>query len=219
MQEAHCLLHSKSSLCWGGVPFERKGTPSSLRWGRYPREPPPDLGWSTPISRMGWGTPHLDLGCGTLPPHQQNGIPPCLDLGWGTPIQTWDGVPPTPGMGYPHVWTWDGVPPPTQTWDEVPPTQSWDRVPLPPPHKCEQTETITFPHPSDAGGENMITKSVRSYLRNIEWILTKDYAGVDFLFVFCFVFVFVCFGLFRLYHKQTLKSNKKWVFCLREGFW
>ena len=60
------------------------------------------------------------------------GIPtpplPSPDLGQDT-------LPFRSGMGYPPVKTWDGYSPP------------------PPPRKCEQTENITFPHPSDAGGK------------------------------------------------------------------
>ena len=84
-----------------------------------------------PVSRMGYP-----------PSHQQDGVPPHPNLGWGspqlagwgttqsagwgTPIQTWDGLTPLsrPGMGYP-----------------------------PPPYKCGQTETVTFPHPSDTGSK------------------------------------------------------------------
>ena len=89
------------------------------------------------------------------------------------PTWTWDGVPPSPlpgpGMGYPPTQTWDGVPPlpgpgmgyppyldlrwgtpPTQTWDGIPPLPR-PEMGYPPPRKCEQTENITFPHPSDGG--------------------------------------------------------------------
>ena len=53
------------------------------------------------------------------------GYSPCPDLGWGTPhLDLGWGTPPRPGMGYPHL------------------------------RKCGQTETITFPHPLDAGGNN-----------------------------------------------------------------
>ena len=56
------------------------------------------------------------------------GTLPHPDLGWGYP-PSGGCCPPLP------IWTWDGVPPPAS-------------------HKCEQTENITFPHPSDAGGKN-----------------------------------------------------------------
>ena len=117
----------------GGAPFSHGGA--------YPH---PDLGW---------GTSHPDLGRGI--PHP----------GWITP-------PPRPGTGYCPTQTWDGVPhlgwgtPPTQTWDGVPPPRPRMGYPSPlrpemgyPPHprKCGQTETITFPHPSDAGGNNAET--------------------------------------------------------------
>ena len=49
----------------------------------------------------------------------------------------------------------DGVPPyPDLAWGTPPPPKTWDRVP-PPPRKCEQTENITFPNTSDAGGNKM----------------------------------------------------------------
>ena len=38
------------------------------------------------------------------------------------------------------------------------PVQTWDGV-LTNPRKCEQTENITFPHPSDAGGNNVTKPS------------------------------------------------------------
>ena len=63
-----------------------------------------------------------------------------LSNGWGGyPIQTWDGVPlPIPGTGYPPPRPGMGYPHPDL-----------------PSRKCEQTENITFPHPSDAGGNNV----------------------------------------------------------------
>ena len=57
-------------------------------------------------------------------------------LRWGTPSQVWWGGTRTgPGWDTPHpIWTWLGYPPPP---------------------RCEQTENITFPHPSDAVGNNV----------------------------------------------------------------
>ena len=76
---------------------------------------------------VGGGVPHPVMG----------GVPLHPDLGQDTPppTQTWHGVPPRPGTGYdPHQ------------------DLGWG---TPPPRKCGQTETITFPHPSDAGGKNL----------------------------------------------------------------
>ena len=87
------------------------------------------------------------IGGGGLPWVGGRGIPH-LRSGGGTPSQVW-GVPRLlrPGMGYP----------PTQTWDGVPPSPYLDlRWGTPPPCKCEQTENITFPHPSDVGGKNSL---------------------------------------------------------------
>ena len=36
------------------------------------------------------------------------------------------------------------------------------------PHKCEQTENITFRHPSDAGGKKIIMTKVRDY--SLTWV-------------------------------------------------
>ena len=93
-----------------------------------------------PIQSWWWG--------GTLgPPHHPDlagGTPHHPDLGWGTPhTQTWDGVPPPPSS--------PGVP-------AHPPNRPGMGYP-PPPHKCGQTENITFPHPSDAGGNNSYHRS------------------------------------------------------------
>ena len=90
------------------------GTPSSH--GR---------GGDTPSSHGGgWGVPHPDLAGGTPPPSR-----PCWGIPLVPPIQTWDGVPPTPGMGYPHHPDLGWGTPPTQTLDVVPPIQTWDGVP------------------------------------------------------------------------------------------
>ena len=49
----------------------------------------------------------------------------------------------------PQTWDWE----PSQTWDWDPPTLTWDRVP--PLGVDWQTENNTFPHPSDAGGNEL----------------------------------------------------------------
>ena len=60
------------------------------------------------------------------------------------PLQTLDGVPhPDLGWGYPQL---------DLGWGYLP-VQIVMGVPL--PRKCGQTENITFPHPSDAGGKNV----------------------------------------------------------------
>ena len=163
MQEAHHPPHSKCSLCcsvqWGGGP--RDGVSPPQTWGT-PRHGVPPQTWGTSPD-MGtprtWGTPlpYPDLRWGT----------PTPDMGWVTPptiIQTWPGSPPdlrwgtpTPDMGWvtpPHHHPdLAGVPPRPEMG--YPPTSDlrWGNPPL--PHKCEQTENITFPHPSDAGGNNI----------------------------------------------------------------
>ena len=63
--------------------------------------------------------------------------------------ETWD--PPHPRLDQPTWKIWDLGPPPSP-----PPVQGWISLlenlrPGTPPPKCEQTETITFPHPSDGG--------------------------------------------------------------------
>ena len=83
-----------------------------------------DLGWCTSIQTWDRVPPYQDLGQGTLHP----------DLGWGTPHSDL-------GWGTPCLDLEWGTPP------------DLERVP-PPPRKCGQTETITFPHPSDKGGKN-----------------------------------------------------------------
>ena len=124
MQEAHCLLCSKCSLCssvqWegrDGVP-PRHGVPPGHRvppgMGYSLHGVPPEMGYPPDLR---WGTPTSDLRWGTPPPRPEMGYPPYLRL----------------EMGYP----------PTSHLRWGNPT---------PPRKCEQTENITFPHPSDAGG-------------------------------------------------------------------
>ena len=107
----------------------------------------------------GWeGVPHPVLVVGGYTSHPppsrpgREGTSHHPDLGWGTP-QPRHGIgylPPTqPGMGY--------LPHPDLGWGTLHP-QTWDGVPH--PHKCGQTETITFPHPSDAGGNYLCYKPV-----------------------------------------------------------
>ena len=76
------------------------------------------------------------------------GTPSSLGQGRGVPHPVLDGGVPHPVLDR-RATPWVGVPP-FLILDGVPPVWTWDGVP---PHldKCEQTETITFPHPSDAG--------------------------------------------------------------------
>ena len=104
-----------------------------------------------------------------------------FSLGGGYPIQSWMGAYPNWGVphpvltGVPLSWSWMGTPPPISRMGYplsrprmgyppsrpgmgyTPPTPGWG-TPCPdlgwgtPPHMCGQTENITFPHPSDAGG-------------------------------------------------------------------
>ena len=70
------------------------------------------------------------------------GVAPCPDLGWGSPpLISRMGYPPHPDLGW-------GSPSP--------------------PGKCEQTENITFPPPSDAGGK-YVKKQLFLILLNIFW--------------------------------------------------
>ena len=105
------------------------GTPSSPGPPGYPPPSRPGQITPPPPSKPSWGgTPHHpDLGWGTS--HS--------DLRWGTPHPNLRWSTPHPDLG----------------WDNPPPPQTWDGVP-PPPRKCEQTENITFSHPSDEGGKN-----------------------------------------------------------------
>ena len=132
---------------WWGVP--QISPPSRPGWG-VPRVPPP----SRPGQGGTWGTPHPDLSGGT--PHPGTGYTPKPGIEY--PItQTSDKVPPTdrpgmrypppprPGMGYlPTHRPGMGYPPPTDMGQGIPP-----------PCKCGQTENITFPHPSDVGGNEV----------------------------------------------------------------
>ena len=98
-------------------------------------------------------------------------VPPCQGPSPGRVLPL-ARVPPQPGYpparvpptGYPSPpsWSWQGTPPAGP--GRVPPRLSHGilgnvakhygiRVPPPAP-RCEQTENITFPHPSDAGGKN-----------------------------------------------------------------
>ena len=88
-------------------------------------------------SRWG-GTLSFLMGMGY--PIILHGVPPCSDLGWGYPL-SW------PEIGVPPILTWDpirkdGVPPSQRDWIEYLPPPNW------------QTENSTFPHPSDADGNN-----------------------------------------------------------------
>ena len=115
----------------GGVPHPRSGgVPHPRSRGGTPSQVWGYLGYP-PSSRPGWGTPTLDLRWGTPSPYLRWGTPLPSRPGWGTPPPVLARVPPylRPEMGYP-----------------------------PPPRKCEQTENITFPHPSDAGGNNISTE-------------------------------------------------------------
>ena len=130
------------SVWWvGGTP----GTPPPSRPGQGVHS----LG-STP-SQVWGGTPARS-GVGT--PSQVWGVPrPGLDGGYpipevGVPWPGLDGG----GWGTPHHSDLDGIPPDLR-WG-TPNHPDLDGVRPPPPRKCEQTENITFPHPSDAGGKN-----------------------------------------------------------------
>ena len=123
---AHRVAIASACYSWGGTqstpPGPGMGYPPTWTWDGVPPLPGPGMGY-----------------------------PPYLDLGWGTPL-------PGPGMGYPPTWTWDGVPPYLDLgWGTPLPRTEMGYPPLPrpemgyPPLRCEQTETITFPHPLGGG--------------------------------------------------------------------
>ena len=89
-------------------------------------------------------------------------VPPPPNLRPGTPpwkSETWDPTPWKSETWGPPPKIWDLGPPPrkSETWDPPRKSETWDPPPVrgwigyPPPPKCEQTETITFPYPSDGG--------------------------------------------------------------------
>ena len=164
-KEGSCKNRARKSSC-----MNARGTPSAelqvlallisilMGGGEIPH---PVLNGGYPIQPwMGGEVPHPVLDGGTqsnlgwwgYPIQSWTGGYPHPDLGWGTPISRMGYPPSRPGMGYSPVQTWDGVTPlPIQTWDQVPPSRPWMGYPS---CKCEQTENITFPHPSDASGNN-----------------------------------------------------------------
>ena len=127
---------------------------------------------STPsavLSRRGRGIPHHWTGGGGTP--SLTGVPPILTW-WGFPIPGWGY--PIPDQGTPSSGPSQHIPPPPAgpgwgtpwegTWDQslgYTPERTWDQsryygmeMGYTPPRvrTDKQTETITFPHPSDAGG-------------------------------------------------------------------
>ena len=71
------------------------------------------------------------------------------DLAVGT-----QGTPPT-------IHTWPGYPPPHHPdLARVPPPHPRPGMGYPPPRKYEQSENITFPHPSYAGGNKQLLECV-----------------------------------------------------------
>ena len=74
------------------------------------------------------------------------------------PIQGWMSLPENliPGIPLPPVQGWISLPKNLRLGTPPPPCPRLDQptrksVTWDPPQKCEQTETITFPHPSDGG--------------------------------------------------------------------
>ena len=124
--------------------------------------------------------PVLDWGGGRYPnPVLDRGYPfPGLG-GAGTPSCWWGG---TPGMGhtlhldlgrgYPPTWTWEeGTPrPPPGPGKGVPPIEVWTDT---------QSENITFPHPSDAGGNEHTPVHVRI------WRFRSAKCDKDFNSIYC----------------------------------
>ena len=165
-QEAYRPIRSKCSLCCS-VSRIGGGTLSSPGQGGYPIQnwmgeyhiqswcgvPHPFLtegwgysiqswvegygNWVAPCPDLGWGIPRPDLGMRYPSPDLRWSAPPHPDLRIGYPLSR-------PGMGYPPSWPGNGVASPLSAGQGYPH----------PPRKYEQTENITFPHPSDAGGNN-----------------------------------------------------------------
>ena len=142
--------HNRPGSVWLG------GVPLVLVRGHTPCH-----GWGG-TSYPGWGVP-LVLAGGYLPVLAK-GVPPVL-VGGCTPVLGWTGdrtgvSPPWAGLSIGPVTGRGYSPPPGK--DLGPETmkgpRTWDQRPwgtLPPP--CGQTHTCensTFPHPSDAGGDN-----------------------------------------------------------------
>ena len=101
-----------------------------------------------------------------------------LPRGGTPPTCTWEGGPPSrPGKGYCRPATWEGGTPPAWIWEGVPPCLDLGRgyppcqpgmVVPPPPVEVwtdTQSETITFPHPSDAGGKNLLRRGLDGYCK------------------------------------------------------
>ena len=105
-------------------------TPSSSNGGGGGGGAPSSPDKEVPLILTWDGYPHPPSCLG-------KGTPPHPDLRRGTPILTLKRGNPTP---------------PILTWGGGTPHQPDEGTP--PPHKCGQTENITFPHPSDAGGNN-----------------------------------------------------------------
>ena len=123
-------VSSTPSVTRSGVPPPSRGTtPARSDVGGY-------LRWSFPPARSDGGYPRW-----STPPHRSDGGYPR----WGTPQQG------TPQKGT-HGQVWWGVPELDLAWVPPPPPYGPGRgTPL--PHRCEQTENITFPHYSDAVGK------------------------------------------------------------------
>ena len=132
----------------GGYPIQaqQRGTWSSLGRGMPPSSPgwggTPGYPW--PGTWTAWGYLGYPLswpgtwpGCGGTPGY----LSP--DLGWGTSTQIWDGIP----MSRPLP----GYPPPSRPGNGVPPILTWDGV-TPPSQQVWTDLKNTFPHRSDAGG-------------------------------------------------------------------
>ena len=117
-----------------------KGVPLPLYRPVKEVTPAPPLSCPPPPPRPEKGVrhPHKDLGRGTpcpTPARPRKGVSPHLrmDMGRGTP------TPPPPNLERGTL-TW--------TWEWIPTIEVWTGT---------QTENITFPHPSDAGGNNHIS--------------------------------------------------------------
>ena len=125
-QVLHLLSYSGVPYPWSGVPHPWSGYPPVWTWLGYP----PVWTWpGYPSSGSGWGTPQEGAWNQSLryPPERTWDQLKYYEMEMGTPRKD---------MGPVEV-LWDG--------EGVLPSPVWTN---------KQTETITFPHPSEAGGKN-----------------------------------------------------------------
>ena len=113
---------------------------------------------------------HTDCRLSSTPSVNQSGVPPIRVSPLGYPHV---GVPPHrayPPQGTPLAGPGSGTPPPAEPGSGTPPHWTW--LGYPPSSRCGQTENITFPHPSDAVGNNFILSLYKMSMLYISFLLT-----------------------------------------------